>query len=357
MPPAKTRAVRGGALACVVIVGSVVAAHAQAPTVPVRVDFHGMEGCSDGAELQRELDARDARIRTVGPGERAPLLVVTLTRGGRQLVHGRLVVEDVDGTSSRRDVDGDGCESVLGALALMAVIAVDPAAKPPSTNPTGTTSPTGATSPTGTTSATSPTSPTSAEDSGAPPEGASPTGHRGIGEGQGPHVGVTAGAGATTGISPAVAWTLPLSAEVAWGRETAASFLLRGGFLHADSGQDKATGGDVRFELDEGTLDLCASFPVTSALRLLPCAHTEAGSLAATGSNITPARSASRPWAGLGAAGAVRYRLFSPVFLELSLGVRFPLVRDRFFFEPDTTVFRPPLAAAFGAASLGVTFL
>jgi hypothetical protein len=34
-----------------------------------------------------------------------------------------------------------------------------------------------------------------------------------------------------------------------------------------------------------------------------------------------------------------------------------PLVRDRFFFEPDTTVFQPPVAAGFAGGCIGFTIL
>ncbi len=326
--------------------GTFARANADEPLVPVRVDFRGTSGCADGSEFSRELTARDVRVRAASPGERAPLLVVTITRGLRQAVHGRLVVEDVDGTVSRRDVEGDTCESVLGALALMAAIAVDPTA--PLTGGEATpAAPSGALS-------------TSRGD-GSPPEPsrdeASASTDRASEARRGPHVGLMGGAGATSGTAPTIAWMIPVSAEIGGGRSAAISPLLRAGFEHADSGEDGATGGDARFVLNAGTLDLCASFPVARSIDLLPCVHAEGGGLSAAGSNIQPARSDTRPWVGLGALGAVRYVVVSPVFVELSLGVRFPLVRDRFFFEPDTTVFQVPAIAGFAGGCLGVTIL
>jgi hypothetical protein len=336
-------------------VGPIAGASADEALVPVRIDYRGTERCSDGAEFLRELLARDPRVRTASPEERAPVLVVSVTRGARQAVHGRLVVEDVDGTSSRRDVDGDGCESVLGALALMAAIAVDPAAPlrgddapgaapgaAPSSSPGRGDGVEGA----------RPVAGASSKDEVSPAGGIAPEAGR-----SSLHFGVTGGASATMGTAPTVAWMIPVSAEIGWGLETSVSPLVRAGFEHADSGEDAATGGDARFVLNAGTLDLCASFPVTRAVSLLPCLHAEGGTLLAAGSDIQPARSDTRPWLGLGAVGAVRYLVRSPVFVELSFGVRLPLVRDRFFFEPDTTVFQPPVAAGFAGGCIGFTIL
>jgi hypothetical protein len=342
VPSSRRRAIVRVAFACSVV-GSVAAASAEELPVPVRVDYRGAEVCSDAGQFLRELLARDARVRTAGPGERAPLLVVTVTPGAHQTLRGRLVVEDVDGAVSRRDVDGDGCESVLGALALMAAIAVDPTA------PLNGAEAAQATRPTPAPATPAPDAEVDAKDQA---RGSAGTETRG-----GPRLGLVAGAGATTGTAPSAAWTIPVSAEIAWGRDASISPLFRAGFEHADSGQDAATGGDARFVLNAGTLDLCASVPVGAAVRLLPCVHAEGGTLGATGSNIQPALTDTRPWAGLGALGAVRYLVLPPVFVELSLGVRFPLVRDRFFFEPDTTVFRSSVAAAFASGSLGITIL
>jgi hypothetical protein len=334
----RRRAIVWVAFACA-IVGSVAAASAEEPSVPVRVEYRGAEVCSDAGQFLRDLLARDARVRAAAPGERAPVLVVTVTSGARQTVRGHLVVEDVDGTVSRRDVDGDGCESVLGALALMAAIAVDPTAPLHGDDVPKTTPPAPATVEAG----------VEAKDQVAPSPGPVAT--------SGFRLGFVGGAGATTGTAPSVAWMIPVSAEIAWGRDASVSPLFRAGFEHSDSGQDAATGGDARFVRNAGTLDLCASVPVGGAVRLLPCVHAEGGAMSATGSNIQPALSDTRPWVGLGALGAVRYLVLSPLFVELSLGVRFPLVRDRFFFEPDTTVFRPPVAAGFAGGSLGITIL
>jgi hypothetical protein len=59
----------------------------------------------------------------------------------------------------------------------------------------------------------------------------------------------------------------------------------------------------------------------------------------------------------LGATGRARWLFLGPVFLELDAGLRFPLTRTRYFFEPDTTVDEPPTVGWTAGAGLGVRFL
>jgi hypothetical protein len=60
-------------------------------------------------------------------------------------------------------------------------------------------------------------------------------------------------------------------------------------------------------------------------------------------------------WLSAGAIGRIGVRVIGPIFLEAEGGAVFPLVRDRFFVEPDETIHRAPAAAWSGAAGLGVT--
>jgi hypothetical protein len=87
-----------------------------------------------------------------------------------------------------------------------------------------------------------------------------------------------------------------------------------------------------------------------------PCVRAEGGSLAATGTNVSPALNESRPWFTLGLVARARLTILGSLFLELEGGAFAPLVRDRFYVEPDATVQRAPVVAAAGAAGGGVTF-
>jgi hypothetical protein len=345
------------------------AAGAQDARIPVRVDSQTPEACASSQAFLEELVTRDPNVRAATAEERAPRLVVRIARTPKGTARGRLVVEDTDGTLSRREVDGDTCESVLGALALMAAIAVDPRA--PLSGPLSPAVPkeadADASSRASTDGSDLRTSRPDSERRATPPVlgrteagteasvDRAPTSGAGQSAGENPRVSFAGGAGVTSGTAPAVVPMIFASAAVTWGRETRIGPVLRGGFEHEGSGDDAAPGGGARFVLNAGTLDLCARLPLTGRLEVLPCFRTEGGSLAATGLDIFPARSDTRPWIALGALGTARYRAVSVVFAEVSAGLLLPLVRDRYYFEPDTTVFHPPPLAAFASAGLGVT--
>jgi hypothetical protein len=329
---------------------------AEGSPVAVRVDVQGSDPCSSG--FLEELEARDPNVRAARPNELAPLLTVRIGKTSRAALHGRLVIVDSDGTATRREVDGDTCESVLGALALMSAIAVDPSApvsraamSDPTSGASGEamgSSPTSAPAGARSNDAATPSAPSSlAERSTEKDSSASP--RRDL------RFSFAGGAEVSSGIAPTVVLAIPAYVDMTWGKERQVAPLLRGGYLHGDSGDDTATGGSARFVLNSGTLDVCARLPFGRGFEGLPCFHAEGGSLAATGLDITPAENATRPWASLGALAAIRYHPFSPVFAELSMVLRLPLVRDRFYFEPDTTVFRPPALSIMGGAFVGVT--
>ena len=102
-------------------------AHARENVTPVRVDYRAPPGCGQEASFVARVLARSSRIRRAAAGEAAPLLVVRMGRTGRA-VHGHLVIQEVDGSQSLRDVDGETCESVENALVLVAALAIDPMA-------------------------------------------------------------------------------------------------------------------------------------------------------------------------------------------------------------------------------------
>jgi hypothetical protein len=334
---------------------------ADGPSVAVRVDPQSREPCAEGPPFLEELEAKDPNVRAAAPNERAPLLMVHITRTPRGTAHGRLVIEDTDGAVSRREVDGATCESVLSALALMSAVAVDPRAPTSSGVATGssrtaessgsTASEPHAEGPSGrTTEVVAHEQPAPAADRAEDSTPQTTSSGRA-------HISFAGGVGATTATAKAVVLLVPVSVDVAWGGASRRPApMLRVGFEHTDSGDDAATGGAARFVLNAGTIDACARLPLLPRFDVSPCIRAEGGVLASTGVDIVPARSDTRPWIALGAVGAVRYRVVWHLFAELLIGFDVPLVRDRYFFEPDTPVFRPPPIAAIGSAGLGLTF-
>jgi hypothetical protein len=92
-------------------------------------------------------------------------------------------------------------------------------------------------------------------------------------------------------------------------------------------------------------------------LSLEPCVRAEAGVLEGAGGSILPARDQKPPWLALGATGRAQWFVVGPVFLELDAGLRVPLTRTRYFFEPYTTIDQVPVVGWMASAGLGVRIL
>ena len=56
---------------------------------------------------------------------------------------------------------------------------------------------------------------------------------------------------------------------------------------------------------------------------------------------MEPVRSESRPWFSIGPVGRARLEIAGPVFAELEVALLASGIRDRFYVEPSTTVYRP----------------
>ena len=136
-----------GAACALVVLAARDASGQDADVEPLGVDYTAPDGCPPASSFFSEITARTPRARAARSGERARVLHVKVTRRGEAHV-GTLAVEDTTGTGSAREVSGGTCAEVVGALALVAALAVDPhasvAPRPPPT-PTPTPTPTPAT--------------------------------------------------------------------------------------------------------------------------------------------------------------------------------------------------------------------
>jgi len=54
--------------------------------------------------------------------------------------------------------------------------------------------------------------------------------------------------------------------------------------------------------------------------------------------------------------GRARLTVAGPLFVEAEASAFAPLVRDRFFVQPNVTIFRAPTAGVAGALGLGLSF-
>jgi hypothetical protein len=304
-------------------------------TIAVRVDYQSPTDCPAEAAFVEQLMVRSSSVRVARPAEPGTRLVVHITRAeGSAASHGELQLLGEDGSEAAREVDGDSCQSVVDALALMSAIALDPtvhdnpALVAPATQPPG---------------------PLVAD------LGEVHTAFRGA---NGLELVVLGGGGVAFGLSPVGAPSVRAAAEFSSGPRSGWSPSLRFGFDYATSGSTSVPGGSIRVTRSVAFLHACPNWWRLGPFRLAPCFEIDGGGLAASGLDVTPSLSAVRPWFAMGPVGNARYAPSrGRFFVEIEGGVILPVVRDRFFFdsEPSAIVFRAPVVGGFASGAVGLT--
>lgn len=295
--------------------------------MPVSVDYAGGPDCPDALVFGEQLRTR-ARVQFVSPTEGVTAFSVKLTQSGAQTV-GRLVVRDRKGEQSERKVTGDTCAEVVSGLALVAALSLDPSAREQA-------------------APVSPPEPTT-----KPPEGATPRDAPTPKADVAPSpwsVSIGAGGMAVSDVSSsllfAVAPFLGVTRRVGgpWAVALELRF-SRGSVASVEAATTWTAGG----------LDLCPFLLWPSRVRLQACARAQAGTLDVIGVNVTPSRGVSRPWLSVGPAASASFYLVERLFARLEGALDVPLVRDRFYFEPETTVFQAPAVGWTATLALGGT--
>jgi hypothetical protein len=253
--------------------------------------------------------------------------------------HGELVVRYDDGSTAERQVDGDTCESVVRALALMSALVLDAPSRDATT-------------------AKAPSTTESAADRAARDD-AKAAADAAKAKVATFRISTGVGGAASFGIAPSAVPEGSLFVELAGAPSPRLwSPSLRATFEYANSGRTNVTGGAIQLVHAVGALDACPVHWTAGSFTASPCLYLEGGAVAASGDGVTPEASATRPWLALGAVGNLRYTLVHGLFLELRGGPRAPLVRDRFYFASDSsvTLFRAPPISGFAGGTAGVTF-
>jgi hypothetical protein len=266
------------------------------------------------------------------PGEDALSLRVRIDEvpGGS---HGELVIgRAADGSAARRELSAADCRQVVSALALMTALVIDPDA---------------ATSPE------PPPPPPPAPSRPAPPP--RPPSQPVLRE-RSSHFAVHAGLGLelTSSITPELAPAGLGFAELTR-VEPRLGYAARLSFLYARHSVEAAAGAGS-LALARGRLDACLRHPIVApAWWIAGCGAFEGGVLAASGHDVTPVASETRPWFAAGPSTRLEVLPTPHVRLELGGNVLFPFVRDRFFLYENATLRETPpvtfgLAAALSAA-------
>jgi hypothetical protein len=110
------------------------------------------------------------------------------------------------------------------------------------------------------------------------------------------------------------------------------------------------------FRLSTVALDGCIAAIDTHAFQLRPCVQIAGGVLDGASSAFGPTERKALPWATAGGLLQARWFFLGPLSLESSAGLTVALVRDDFFFRPQSTVYRAPPLLLIGSVGVGTTF-
>ena len=298
------------------------------PALVVSLDDRAPGGCPDAASFRRQVSGRTARVQFADARAVAELswtVVIQQAAGGTR---GALSVSGGELGKLERKVDAESCDQVVTALALVAALSVDPEASlsaPPQPPP-----------------------PALVE---KPPPPAPPPEPR-------TRVRVSLGLALTvrSGLGQQLSWAprpfVGISFRSAGGHTWGLG--LSAMQVHGDAA---APVGQADFTWSLGRLE---AFPVRwggASLRFEPALFVEAGQVRAQGVAVTPAAEVRRPALLLGALGRLSVLAFDLLLVQLEGGPAFPVVRDRFYLQENTTVFRAPPVAGFAAVGVGLEFL
>jgi hypothetical protein len=120
--------------------------------------------------------------------------------------------------------------------------------------------------------------------------------------------------------------------------------------------QSTAPVGRIAYARTLAALDLCPQAWSAAWLTVRPCVHGAAGALRPRALDIPTAGRVDGAWAEAGVSASVRASLVLGVFAELDGRLLFPITRDRYYFQPSTSVGEVSAVAASFGISVGVRF-
>jgi len=337
------------------------------PREPLRLVYKSEGLCPAGERFFAEVRARTEKIRAAEGDERARTLRVEVEEGASES-RGQLVVVAADGTpSSTRTVRAKTCQDVASALALVAALAIDPEARTsPSVDPAppppadageapSPAPPLSAAPPDASATAASPRPSPPPRDAGAEPRAPEPPSSRGEPSPTQYRGFFGFGAEGSTLLEVRPAFAIELGLDVLRGGPFSPSIALRAS--RSFTGEAILPAGTANVTFNALALEPCVlRLELTASVAVLPCARVSFGFVQAEGSGITAPLSSTRGWGDVGAHVKALWNVAGPLRLSGHAGARFPLFRDRFFVEPNETLYEaPPAVFAFGG-DLGVLF-
>jgi hypothetical protein len=136
-----------------------------------------------------------------------------------------------------------------------------------------------------------------------------------------------------------------------------------GGFGHVALGviggtsSSTTVAGDARFSLVAGRAAACWKSPwVAGGVGAAACAYVDVGMVRGTGREIVGGQSIERLAVAPGALVALSWPQRSKVFAELNAGLAVPLVRYRYYFNPDVEIHETGAVLPWASLGIGLRF-
>ena len=356
------RSLRTATTSALAVAAAIGAVWAAEPAEPVRLSHHrGGGACPDADAFFRSIAARTPRVRAARPGERARTVTVSLSAspGGEAVGTLSITTEDGAAVSSPREVRAASCADVAEALALIAALAVDPAADlgPAPRSSAAPASPTVAPPVSSSVGAPLPPAPSSAPASAPPPPTPSVASSAAVARAAPLPSGspVEVGLGLGPEVSSLFGATLALGFAAHVERDVVGAWSPR-----LSLGGARTLGGDVSgggrsasLAMTSAVLLACPTRARAGAWSALPCARVAIGRVGAEAKGLSAPERKARDWLDFGAGVRAAWRPGGWLSIEPWLELRVPVTRDRFYVEPDATVYRAP--AVVPAAGMELT--
>ncbi|HEY3498757.1 MAG TPA: hypothetical protein VGK73_28895 [Polyangiaceae bacterium] len=343
---------------------------AAAELAVVGLEYRAPASCPSRDAFVRELEARSERVRTGEAGAQGTLSVQVVVAGST--VQGTILFREASGRGTERAVSGEGCDDVVRALALIAVVLVDPEAQlgdaqgieaaPAAADPVGSSSIADFEAAEASAAVSEaappdpPAPPAPPERPAAPRVGEKRTEpRRALVEPLHWRFGAGAGGAMHTGTAPDAMFGFALEASVERSRYRAFGLALGLTVQYGESSTLHTTGGDADFTWLAARVWACpVRWPSAGVASLAGCAAFEMGVLGASGFNTVDEEQPRTPWLAPALFGRAEVRPLDSLALTLDAGVAVPLVRTYFYFDPEIPAYQSGVGAF---AVLGVRVL
>jgi len=287
----------------------------------LRFAYEAPSECPDPRAAEAILSARIASVVVASDDVSASARIRVESAEGQ--FEGSLESADADGVPTIRTLVGTSCRDVVDALAVVAAMGSE------STRPPATPSP-------------------PPERSGEPPlvqaprEANAPAVVNASRSSMSAEVALGLHGGLLTGATPSAAPRGEVVVSLgAWRRESTdlVRFWPRARLSLGIAGSSASIERiATRFSLLAGGLDACPLRIGGARFDVSPCARAELGTLSAEPRGFEGARTRETRWIAIGGVAVVTARIRPPLFIDATFGFVAPLQRDRFYFEPSTTV-------------------